>query len=362
MPTISLPTPVNDRVVKQDVNPEPYIQTPTEIYKILEESVTGQEHAKKVLSVAMHQHLQRTVKEVEADKSNILLTGPTGSGKTYLVKTLAKVVGLPLVILDASSFSATGYQGRDTDSLAKALYEEACLIGDPHLATCGIVFIDEVDKIKAVANPNGGRDVSGRSVQEGLLKAMEGGDVAFKTGSGQEFILDTSNVLFVFAGAFEGLEDITRERIAKERKLNDSVIGFQGTAGIQDLDVSREIPIQQDLVEFGIIPEFIGRIPNITKLNTLTVNNLINILTKVKGNLIGQYTELLKDDGIKLSISVPTLRKIATLANTRGVGARGLRSITEELLRDVMFTYPGSGKDIAQVTARDFNKVFKTEE
>lgn len=345
---------------KQTPEKKKSFPTPFEIKRSLDEYIIGQESAKKKISVAVYNHYKRisfqaTTNDVEITKSNILLIGPTGTGKTLMAQTLARILSVPFAIADATSLTEAGYVGEDVENIILKLFQAAK--GNIEKTQKGIVYIDEIDKIgRKTDSPSITRDVSGEGVQQALLKIIEGTVASIPPQGGrkhpyQEFIpVDTTNILFICGGAFIGLDKIIAQRIGK------STVGFKSDLPGRKNEVLDEIVrhmIPQDLIKFGLIPEFVGRIPVVATFSELGIKDLVDILTKPRNAIIKQYQKLFELEDVKLDFTREALLSIAKKSIEKKLGARALRSIIEDLMLDVMFHLPSSKKaKIIKITKR----------
>lgn len=333
------------------------LQKPQEIKEFLDQFVVGQEQAKKVLSVAVYNHYKRItgkVTDIDVQKSNILMIGPTGSGKTYLAQNLAKTLGVPFAIADATSLTEAGYVGEDVENILLKLIQAADM--DISRAELGIIYIDEIDKItKKSENLSITRDVSGEGVQQALLKIIEGTVASVPPQGGrkhpqQEMMqIDTTNILFICGGAFDGLEKIISDRVASGGMGFGAELAKKNNESIDELFEQVET---EDLIKYGLIPEFIGRVPITVALKSLTEDDLVRIMTEPRNALVKQYQKLFEIDGVQLEFTEGAVRAVAHKAYVKRTGARGLRSIMEKAMTDIMYEIPNDS-DITKVTVTE---------
>ena len=332
-----------------------HIPTPREMVALLDQHVVGQDEVKKTLATAVYNHYSRLkgmectdaaiddLDEVQVEKSNILMIGPTGCGKTLLAKTIAKILNVPFAIADATTLTEAGYVGEDVENVVRYAYNNAN--GDVKATERAIIFLDEIDKIASkTQNVSITRDVSGEGVQQALLKIVEGTTCRFPPKGGrkhpdQEYIeVDTTNILFICSGAFVGLDEIVERRI--KESSGAGVIGFGAVNAAKNAESASKKVRPEDLVAFGLIPEFVGRIPIVSEMKELNEDELVRVLTEPKNSLTKQYKKLLRQNGIDLSYDEEALRSLARRAIERGTGARGLRAEMEEVMKEIMFSAP----------------------
>ena len=343
------------------------LYSPKEIKSYLDKFVIGQDDAKTILSVAIYNHYKRlclnntTSLATKLDKSNIILSGPTGSGKTFLIKTISKLLGVPYYIADATSLTQAGYVGDDVESIITGLLR-ACDY-DLDKAKCGIIFIDEIDKIaKKDSGPSTTRDVGGEGVQQALLKIVEGSTVGVMLQGGRKhpeqplIYVDTTNILFIASGSFAGIEDIIKSRITPERSIGFKTKKEKESSKEIDDDIILDYMSQEDIREFGMIPEFIGRFPVITNVHGLKREDLRKIICEPEDNILSQYKTLFALDNIDFNMSDNAIDYIAAIAEYLGTGARSLRSIFETVLSPLMFDLAGSDTKSYVLTTNDIDK------
>ncbi|NPB02861.1 MAG: ATP-dependent Clp protease ATP-binding subunit ClpX [Thermotogae bacterium] len=349
---------IEGSLLMEEEEPVPELPTPTEIKAYLDRYVVGQEEAKKVLAVAVYNHYKRiynrkNLRDVEFEKSNILLIGPSGTGKTLLARTLAKLLYVPFAIYDATPLTEAGYVGEDVENILLRLIQAADY--DVERAQKGIIFLDEIDKISRKSeSPSITRDVSGEGVQQALLKIIEGTVANVPPTGGrkhpeQAYIqIDTSDILFIFGGAFEGLEDIVKRRIGK-RTIGFKAKGEESRNPEEKRYNILKNVVPEDLIRYGMIPEFVGRVPIVVPLHPLTEEDMVKILTETHNAPVKQFKKLFELEGVELEFEEEAYKSIARKAIRMGTGARGLRSVLEGILMDVMFHLPSTASEIEKV-------------
>jgi ATP-dependent Clp protease ATP-binding subunit ClpX len=345
-----------ENLIECEIKPTEFNMKPNEIVNFLSDHVIGQESAKRTISLAAYHHYKRLNlnnidDEVNIEKSNVLLIGPTGSGKTLLVSKLAKLIGVPMVTARATSLTSAGYVGDDVENILKKLVEKSD--GDVKKAEKGIVFIDEIDKIR-MSESGDKKDVSGESVQNSLLTILEGGEVSLFNEKGNEYTIKTNDILFIASGSFSGINKIVNDRIGKDKGGIGFISYQEKTKEDQDFNVKEILP--EDLKKYGMIPEFIGRFPAISGLNGLSKESLVSIIKEPKNSILKQYQKLFKEEGSELVITDEAIELIAEMAFSRKLGARGIRTILSDFLEETLFIIPNlSGESVFTIDANCFS-------